>query len=63
MVVGRVRVVDAAQEIGIAARRVMVEWCCVVDGAAALFGPQNGFPAPRWDREDISYDRPLVAGS
>ena len=47
----------------IAARKVMVEWCCVVDGAGALFGPQNGFPAPRWDREDISYDRPLVAGA
>jgi uncharacterized protein (TIGR02246 family) len=46
----------------IAARRVIVEWCSVVDGAGALFGPQNGFPAPRWDREDISYDRPLVAG-
>ncbi len=47
----------------IAARRVIVEWCCVVDGAGALFGPQNGFPAARWDRADISYDRPLVAGA
>jgi hypothetical protein len=47
----------------IAARRVIVEWCCVVDGAGALFGPQSGFPAARWDRADISYDRPLVAGA
>jgi hypothetical protein len=34
----------------------------VVDGATASFGPQNGFPAPRWDRGDASYERPLVAG-
>jgi hypothetical protein len=46
----------------IAARKVIVEWTSVVDGAGALFGPQNGFPAPRWDRRDISYERPLVAG-
>ena len=42
---------------------MIVEWCCVVDGAGALFGPHNGFPAARWDRTDISYDRPLVAGA
>jgi hypothetical protein len=45
----------------IAARKVIVEWCCVVDGAGALFGPANGFPPPRWDREDLSYERPLTA--
>jgi ketosteroid isomerase-like protein len=44
----------------IAARKVIVEWAGVVDGAGALFGPSNGFPAPRWDRQDISYERPLT---
>jgi hypothetical protein len=48
-----------AGEWRIAAREVIVEWACVVDGSEARFGPAP-FPDPTWDRTDLSYDRPLT---
>jgi ketosteroid isomerase-like protein len=43
----------------IAARKVVVEWAGVLDGADARFGPAP-FPDPTWDRSDPSYQRPLT---
>lgn len=42
----------------IAAREVVIEWVCEVDGARARFDI-SAFPDGAWDRTDLSYRRPL----
>jgi SnoaL-like domain len=42
----------------IAARDVVVEWVCVAEGSSALFSA-DGYTPGTWDRNDVSYRRPL----
>jgi hypothetical protein len=42
----------------IAAREVLVDWACTADGV--VWSQIGVFPRGTWDRDDASYDRPLV---
>ena len=43
----------------IVARTVVIEWVCAADAASSRFSP-DPYPDGTWDREDLSYRRPLV---
>jgi hypothetical protein len=46
----------------IAAREVSIEWVCAADSTASRFSA-DAYPDGTWDRTDLSYRRPLVAGA
>jgi hypothetical protein len=45
----------------IVAREVVIEWVCAADGATSRFSSAP-YPDGTWDRADLSYQRPLLAG-
>ena len=45
----------------IAAREVVIEWACAADSRESRFSAEP-YPDGTWDRSDLSYRRPLVAG-
>jgi hypothetical protein len=45
----------------IVAREVVIEWVCAADSTASRFSA-DPYPNGTWDRSDLSYRRPLVAG-
>jgi hypothetical protein len=46
----------------IVAREVVIEWVCAADSTASRFS-SDPYPDGTWDRDDLSYRRPLVVGA